>query len=72
MKNEKQLKENGFKLAMTRHNGVKIYCKFIGFEDNVQYYYCFPNGEIIDNSSTVITYAQLQMFESIKNVLDNQ
>ena len=68
MKTEKQLIEKGFKLAMIKNNGVKIYCKFTGYEDCIQYYYCL-NGESINNQPEVITYGQLEMFEMIKKAL---
>ena len=68
MKTEKQLIEKGFKLATIRDNGVKVYCKFTGYEDYIQYYYCL-NGEAINNQPEVITYGQLEMFEMIKKAL---
>ena len=69
MKTEKQLIEKGFKLATIRDNGVKVYCKFTGYEDCIQYYYCL-NSQVINIQPEVVTYEQLEMFKGIKNVLD--
>ena len=69
MKTEKQLIEKGFKLAMIKNDGVKIYCKFTGYKDYIQYYYCL-NSQVINIQPEVVTYEQLEMFKGIKNVLD--
>ena len=69
MKNEQQLKDNGFKLVLIRDNAVKIYCKFTGYEDVVQYYYCL-SGKTINRQPETVTYEQLVMFSEIKNTLD--
>lgn len=66
-----KLINKGFEKVIEFENGLSVYAKLTGYEDNIQYYLC-RNGESISNSPQVISYQSALMFEAMAQYFEDE